>query len=201
MIAGFLVPPTLGSRATSSAGCTHQSVTPTTSGPRPRANSASVTLGTRLTMRWGGGDHRWVRPVHWLLALHGTTATLVVNGTDVLSHTFAPRVVDGFSYGLNNGMVGVGAYDSIAYLDNVAVQVLPPEITFENTEDFTDGVADLFAGQRTGTWQIAGNRYLGAPVAPEDRAVSIFDPGIALGMAAGEAQQLGREATSEPGQA
>ena len=23
------------------------------------------------TMRWGTGIHRWVRPVHWLLALHG----------------------------------------------------------------------------------------------------------------------------------
>src|SRR6185369_846171 len=23
------------------------------------------------TMRWGEGKHRWVRPVHWLLALHG----------------------------------------------------------------------------------------------------------------------------------
>lgn len=23
------------------------------------------------TMRWGDGRHRWVRPVHWLLALHG----------------------------------------------------------------------------------------------------------------------------------
>jgi len=23
------------------------------------------------TMRWGGGENRWVRPVHWLVALHG----------------------------------------------------------------------------------------------------------------------------------
>ncbi|HUC43194.1 MAG TPA: glycine--tRNA ligase subunit beta, partial [Candidatus Sulfotelmatobacter sp.] len=23
------------------------------------------------TMRWGTGEHRWVRPVHWLVALHG----------------------------------------------------------------------------------------------------------------------------------
>ncbi|MCP3979941.1 MAG: glycine--tRNA ligase subunit beta [bacterium] len=26
------------------------------------------------TMRWGEGKHRWVRPVHWLLALHGEEA-------------------------------------------------------------------------------------------------------------------------------
>jgi glycyl-tRNA synthetase beta chain len=25
------------------------------------------------TMRWGSGAHRWVRPVHWILALHGAT--------------------------------------------------------------------------------------------------------------------------------
>jgi glycyl-tRNA synthetase beta chain len=26
------------------------------------------------TMRWGDGTIRWVRPVHWIVALHGTTA-------------------------------------------------------------------------------------------------------------------------------
>ena len=45
-----------------------------------------------------------------LLALNGTTATLVVDGTEYFNHTFAPRVdADGFSYGLNTGMVGIGS--------------------------------------------------------------------------------------------
>jgi hypothetical protein len=120
------------------------------------------------------------------LALHGTTATLVVNGQDVFSHTFAPRVVNGYSYGLNSGMVGVGAENSIGYFDDVTVQVLPPEITLEYAEDFTDGIADLFTGGNTGSWSIGGTQYLGMPAAGVDRAVSLIDPGATLGLAAGE---------------
>jgi hypothetical protein len=47
-------------------------------------------------------------------------------------------------------MVGLGAENAVARIDNVAVQVLPPEITFEETEDFTDGVADRFTVSPTG---------------------------------------------------
>jgi Ca2+-binding RTX toxin-like protein/uncharacterized protein involved in high-affinity Fe2+ transport len=97
-----------------------------------------------------------------LLALNGTTATLVVDNKDVFSYAFAPRVdPDGFSYGLNAGMVGIGAYNSKARIDNVVVQILPPEITLEETEDFTDGVADRFTEGDLGTWQIEAERYLG----------------------------------------
>ena len=59
-----------------------------------------------------------------LLALNGTVATLVVNNQDVFTHVFAPRVdLDGFMYGLNAGMVGIGATNSKARIDNVKVQV------------------------------------------------------------------------------
>ena len=50
---GFLVPPSFGSGPTPSAGWIHQSVTPTTRGPSPRENKASVRLGTNETMRVG----------------------------------------------------------------------------------------------------------------------------------------------------
>ena len=47
-------------------------------------------------------------------------------------------MIDDYNYGLNRGMVGIGANKSIARIDNVVVQVLPPEITLELAADFTD---------------------------------------------------------------
>jgi Ca2+-binding RTX toxin-like protein len=99
-----------------------------------------------------------------LLAVNGLTAILVIDNEQVFSHAFAPRVdPDGFTYGLNAGMVGIGAYNSVSRIDNVAVQVLRPEITFEDTEDFSDGIADLLTGLSTGTWAVSGGRLDGRP--------------------------------------
>ncbi|NIQ03506.1 MAG: hypothetical protein GWM98_26665, partial [Nitrospinaceae bacterium] len=94
-----------------------------------------------------------------LLALNGTNATLVVDNKDVLMYTFDPRVdADGWMYGLNEGMVGIGANNSTASIDDVIVQVLPPEITFQQTDDFS-GSGVLFGGETIGAWQIVGSRY------------------------------------------
>ena len=112
-----------------------------------------------------------------LLALNGVTATLVVNNSQVFSYAFAPRVIDGFSYGLNNGMVGLGANNATARIDNVVVQVLPPEITLEETEDFADGLAERLVVE-SGTWQLNGARYEGTPAG--DRGISLIDLGQSL---------------------
>lgn len=42
-----------------------------------------------------------------LVAVNGLNATLLVNNNPVFSHTYAPRVVDGWSSGLNWGLAGV----------------------------------------------------------------------------------------------
>ena len=97
-----------------------------------------------------------------LLALNGVTATLVVDGTDVFSHAFEPRVIDGLSFGLNTGMVGLGADNATARLDNLFVQLLPPEITLEQTDDFTDDPVILFA-EESGDWQVNDASYDGTP--------------------------------------
>jgi hypothetical protein len=111
-----------------------------------------------------------------LLAVNGLTAILVIDNQQVFSHAFAPRIdEDGFTHGLNAGMVGIGAYDSVSRIDNVAVQVLRPEITFEDTEDFSDGIADLLTGLSTGTWAVSGGRLDGAPSAGEDFALRGYD--------------------------
>jgi hypothetical protein len=99
-----------------------------------------------------------------LLALNGTVATLVVNNKNVFTHVFQPRMdEDGFTYGLNAGLVGLGANNAIARIDNVVVQVLPPEWTLEIDEDFGSdaGVLDPL----TGDWSLVnagGGRYVGA---------------------------------------
>jgi hypothetical protein len=101
-----------------------------------------------------------------LLALNGTTATLVVDGKKTLSHAFAARLdEDGFSYGLNAGMIGLGAENSVARIDDVVVQILKPETTFEHVDDFSDGVADGFTAPTTGLWQVNGESFEGTSIA------------------------------------
>jgi hypothetical protein len=115
-----------------------------------------------------------------LLAINGVTATLVVDGKSVLSYAFQPRVIDGFSYGLNTGMVGIGAQNARAQIDNVAVQVLPPVFTLSVTEDFTDGQADPFTLPTVGTWQVVGQqRYNSTLPAGNDLAASLVNLSVA----------------------
>ena len=45
---------------------------------------------------------------------------------------------------LNEGMVGLGANNAKAQIDNVVVQRIAPETTLEKTLDFVSGDPDLF---------------------------------------------------------
>jgi len=47
-------------------------------------------------------------------------------------------VVDGYSYGLNWGLVGVGSDNARGAFDDIRVQVATPDVTFSSTEDFSD---------------------------------------------------------------
>jgi hypothetical protein len=112
--------------------------------------------------------------------VNGTVVTAVVDGRNAFTHTFAPRVVDGFSHSLNTGLVGVGSDNARGSFDNVAVRVLPPNYTYDRTEDFTDGVAELFTGTRTGQWQISAGRYNAALGVGSDSAASLASLGATL---------------------
>lgn len=127
-----------------------------------------------------------------LLSIHGTTATLVVDNDDVLSYVYAPRVVDGISYGLNTGMVGIGAENSMSQIDNVLVQILPRGLTLVTEEDFTDTVSDIPLTPRTGSWLVDNGtaRYQGAPFVGEDWAVSEVDLGLVNGLNSNSLLQL-----------
>jgi Ca2+-binding RTX toxin-like protein len=117
-----------------------------------------------------------------LLAINGTTVTLVVDNstTNFLSFAFSPRVIDGYSYALNTGMVGIGANNSRAQIDNVAVRVLPPTFTFTETETFADGKANLltevqFGANQVGQWTVTSGRNTGTPATATGFAASNFN--------------------------
>lgn len=129
-----------------------------------------------------------------LLAVNGVVATLVVDNKNVITQTYQARIVDGYSYGLNWGMVGVGSDNSRGKFDNIAVQVLPPQLTLSETESFDDGAADRFVGETTGIWQVqvaGGNgRYVGAPSAGAAEAYSLADLGLVAGLETGSYLEL-----------
>jgi Ca2+-binding RTX toxin-like protein len=113
-----------------------------------------------------------------LLAINGVTATLVVDGQWTLTHAFAPRVIDDVTVGLNKGLLGIGANNSRARIDNVVVQVLPPEIIFEGTEDFDETPLVPWIDAGSGSWQATGGVYVAAPT---DDAAAVSTVSLAFG--------------------
>ncbi|MEX0323828.1 MAG: LEPR-XLL domain-containing protein [Puniceicoccaceae bacterium] len=100
-----------------------------------------------------------------LISINGTVVTLVVNNKFTLTHAFEARVdEDGISHGIHKGLFGLGANNARASIDNLIVQVLAPETTFEQTVDFKNGLEGLFEPPDSGTWNIGGGSYTGTPV-------------------------------------
>ncbi len=54
----------------------------------------------------------------------------------------------------------------------------PPGLTFQNTETFADGVANLFTVPQTGIWSVVAGRYNAAPTAVNPVAMSVMDLGL-----------------------
>jgi hypothetical protein len=97
------------------------------------------------------------------VVVNGLVVTVYVSGSARLSYQFAPRWIDNQPYGLNKGLVGLGSNNSRGQFQNFTVQDLPPQATMDNTEDFADGVADLFTGGNASTWTVSAGRYAGTP--------------------------------------
>ncbi|MBL4908243.1 MAG: matrixin family metalloprotease, partial [Sneathiella sp.] len=84
------------------------------------------------------------------LVMHGTVATLYVNGSNATSFNFEDP--------LNNGMLGLGVDGAKASFDDWQIQKLPPVITFEYTEDYS---VDMGAfSLETGTWSTDGSELV-----------------------------------------
>jgi len=111
-----------------------------------------------------------------LLSVNGLTATLLVDGGSAFGFTFAPTVVDGWSYGLNWGLVGFGSNNARGELDDIAVQVVPPASTVTRIDDFADETPTLFDGATTGEWTVAAERYVGS-AASGNTAISLANLG------------------------
>jgi hypothetical protein len=93
-----------------------------------------------------------------MLAVNGLTATLIVNNASYFSHTFAPTVVDGWSYGLNWGLVGFGSNKSRGAMDNITVQIVPATATVTRNARLQQRQLD--AGQRaSGCGTCRGHQY------------------------------------------
>jgi hypothetical protein len=111
------------------------------------------------------------------LSVNGLTATLAVNNANYLSYSFSPTVVDGYSYGLNWGLVGFGSNKSRGAMDNIAVQVVPPSATVTKSDDFAAGTGPMFDGSSSGAWNTAPGRLSGAPAAGVDAAIDLINLG------------------------
>jgi hypothetical protein len=118
-----------------------------------------------------------------LLAVHGTTVTLVINNTEVFTHVFDPRVdADGYAYGLSAGMIGIGANNSVSRIDNLVVQVLPPEITYHGELEPSVARQDFGLLEVAGDWEIdaAGIGADGLGIEPQ---LALIDLGLEGGLA------------------
>ncbi|MCP4378053.1 MAG: hypothetical protein GY794_18000, partial [bacterium] len=116
-----------------------------------------------------------------LLAVNGVAVTLMVDNDEVFSYAFDPRVIDGYSYNLNTGWVGMGSENARGDFDNVQVKILAPEITLEETEDFSDGVADRFE-DLMGAWTASPDAFGAAVDVGDDRAISLIDLDLDRGL-------------------
>ncbi|MBC2714899.1 MAG: calcium-binding protein [Desulfobacteraceae bacterium] len=153
------------------------------------ASRDKIQLGHRTAEGWiiDAETPSKIKPGEYynvLVAVNGTNVTVVVDGTEYFSHTYTARVdADGWVYGLNAGMVGLGSDNSRGTFDNIAVQVLPPDYTFEATEDFEDADMAFLTVPQSGDWIMADGSYNGIPVGG-DLAVSLVDLGLRSGLAA-----------------
>ena len=112
------------------------------------------------------------------VALNGTTVTLVVDGQQSVSASYAPRIIDDFSFGLNNGLVGVGVENSSTRFDNVTVQQLPPEITHEVNLDFTNPSSEALVAQ-SGNWALSNGQFVGMGNALDETALATTSLAVA----------------------
>ena len=118
----------------------------------------------RLAHRRAGGDPRrrqvqhLVRHARCRQRHHVTMVTL--NGANYFSYSFAPRVIDGESFGLNKGLLGFGSDNSRGQFDNIQLRVLPPGLTLDRREDFAD-TAGMWLEPTVGTWAVTGGVYNG----------------------------------------
>jgi hypothetical protein len=88
-------------------------------------------------------------------------------------------MLDGVAVGLNKGMIGLGSDGARGKFDNISVQVLPPAITLDVTEEFTGGpgIAGNVVG---GAWAASSDALTGSAAAGGPAAVTLTNLGASL---------------------
>ena len=82
--------------------------------------------------------------------------------------------MDGYAYGLNWGMVGVGSDNARGSFDNVRVQVLPPQVTFDDSDDFSGtDTLEYFDGATSESGQVKTIDGRTVPVALYDVVAAV----------------------------
>lgn len=106
----------------------------------------------------------------------------MVDNTEVFTHVFDPRIdADGYATGLNYGFIGIGANNSISRIDNLQVQVLPPEITYHGEADWVADSVYFGVDQTTSGWNdVAAG--LTAQVGVDGPEISLIDLGMTQDM-------------------
>jgi Ca2+-binding RTX toxin-like protein len=119
-----------------------------------------------------------------LLKASGSAVTVTL-GTTTLGFTFAVRVdAQGIRHGINDGIVGIGANNASAQIDNVVVQAPPGATTFDRTVDFgsTSPATGLFGAPTSGTWQTTSDgRFVGTSSAANAPAVNLIGYAVSPG--------------------
>lgn len=116
------------------------------------------------TMRWAEGEHRWVRPVHWLLALHGE------------------RALELTLFGVRSGRCSAGH----RFLGSPRVEVPHPDAYVQALEAARVVVDPAARRERLGAALQAAARELGGCAVPDDELLrEVVDlvewPGVVAG--------------------
>ncbi|WP_201742286.1 hypothetical protein [Mangrovicoccus ximenensis] len=114
------------------------------------------------------------------VAVNGNNVTVAVAGVNYFDHDYAPRYdVYGDPIPMARGMVGVAMVGSKGRIDNFKVQILPPEWTLEETDDFLPPVAELPRVIQSSEWAEASGTLVGTAMGPAP-AVQTVDLGVPL---------------------
>ncbi len=121
------------------------------------AGTDKVQIGHRTEWGWAVDTQSNLRlrdgqAYDLTLVMHGTVATLYVDGTDPLSFNFAEAI--------NDGYLGVATDGGRATFDDWQIQKLPPVITLEKMDSFDDASNPL--GLSSGGFSISGGLLNGS---------------------------------------
>ncbi len=147
------------------------------------AATNKVVLGQRTASGWNvlAQSNKQMfanRSYDMLVVVDGLNVTVTVDGGSAATLQYNPRFVDGRAFGLNKGLVGLGADNARGSFDNFVVRTIPPSSAFAYEDDFADGQAQGL-GAASGGWSVAGGRYSGS--AASSPAISLVTTPSSVG--------------------